>query len=61
MQCDREPEDDPVPKYKEIGIQAAPSTCDVQTQIIDNNHLKGKYIYFISFNHYYGEIIIINI
>ena len=42
MQCDREPEDDLVPKYKEIGIQAAPSTCDVQTQIIDNNHLKGK-------------------
>ena len=52
MQCDREPEDDPVPIYKEI---------DVQTQIIDNNHSKGKLLFFISFNHYYGEMIIINI
>ena len=34
MQCNTEPENDPapVPKHREISIQAVPCTCDVNTQ-----------------------------
>ena len=44
MQCNTEPENDPapVPKHREISIQAVPCTCDVNTQFSTQSYSKGK-------------------